>query len=102
MIDYISGLVLLAASVFAFWLRKKTLAPEIFGFVSSLTRDNPHFPVQVGDSALDGISRARALKNVKVKFGDVNSPQELHGRLAFVPATFALHTAPLTKERKYA
>ncbi len=38
-IDLTSCKILFMAEIAAFWLRKRTLAPEIFGYVSSLTRD---------------------------------------------------------------
>jgi hypothetical protein len=71
--DIVSNVILLSAAIFAFWLRKNTLAPDIFGFVSSLTRDNPHFMLPEGGSTLSGIERARRMKHVKVKVGDVGS-----------------------------
>lgn len=100
-IDYVASALLLVASIISFWLRKQTLAPDIFGFVSSLTRDNPHFPVPVGGSTLDGISRARALRSLKVKIADISTPQEGHGRLGFVPVVPTRPTGVLHKDRKY-
>ena len=70
--DVVSNVVLLFAAVVAFWLRKHTLAPDIFGFVSSLTRDNPHLRLPEGGSTLSGIERSRAMKVVKVKIADVS------------------------------
>lgn len=100
-IDYVAGGCLLAAAIFSFWLRKNTLAPDIFGFVSSLTRDNPHFPVPVGGSTLDGISRTRAFRNVKVKLGDVGGMEDGHGRLGFVPIVTTVPAQTLSRSRKY-
>lgn len=100
-IDYAAGLCLLGAAIFSFWLRRNTIAPDIFGFVSSLTRDNPHFPVPVGGSTLDGISRTRAFRNVKVKLGDIGADAEGHGRLGFVPVLATTPAATLSRHRKY-
>lgn len=83
--DIISNTVLLAAGIFAFWLRKNTLAPDIFGFVSSLTRDNPHLHLPEGGSTLSGIERSRALKMVRVKIGDVGEGGGV-GRVGFTQA----------------
>lgn len=69
-IDIVSSAILLFAAIFAFWLRKKTHAPDIFGYVSSLTRDNALLDVP-GGSALGGIDRTRMMKHVKVKLGEV-------------------------------
>lgn len=100
-IDYVSGFLLLAAAVASFWLRKHTLVPDIFGFVSSLTRDNPHFPVLPGASTLDGITRTRALRHVKVKVGDIGGPHGEVGRIGFVPVHPTIPTSGLSKHRKY-
>ena len=100
-VDYVSGLFLLASSTFSFWSRKDTLAPDIFGFVSSLTRDNPHFPVPFDGSTLDSVSRSRAFRDFKVKIGDVNDTRTGHGKLGFVPMVDAVHVLALSKERKY-
>lgn len=100
-IDYLSGLLLLAAAIASFWLRKHTLVPDIFGFVSSLTRDNPHFPALPGSATMDGISRTRALRNVKVKVGDVGGPHGEIGRIGFVPVHPTIPIGALSKHRKY-
>lgn len=100
-IDYLSGLVLLAAACASFWLRRRTLIPDIFGFVSSLTRDNPHFPVPPGSSTLDGISRTRAMRNVKVRIGDIGGPGGEVGRIGFVPVSANIPVEMLSKNRQY-
>lgn len=70
-IDFLSCFILLVAPTVAVHLRRRTLAPDIFGYVSSLTRDNPHINLPEGGSTLSGLDRARMLKNVKVKIADV-------------------------------
>lgn len=84
--DIASNCVLLIAAILSFWLRKHTLAPDIFGFVSTLTRDNRNFAMPEGGSALGGIDRARRMKHVKVKIGDVGSgrSEEGVGRIGIV------------------
>jgi hypothetical protein len=47
------------------------VAPEVLGFVSSVTRDNPYVRVPGGGSTLDGLERARLLRDVRVRIGDV-------------------------------
>lgn len=79
--DIISCGILLAASVIACLLRRKTLAPDIFGYVSSLTRDNQYLQVPDNGTTLGGIERARLLRGVKVKIGDVSGPNESVGRV---------------------
>jgi hypothetical protein len=64
---------LLLVCVVGSWLQYKILAPDIFGHISSLVRDNPYFQdaAAAGGNTLDGWEQARALKNVIVKLGDV-------------------------------
>lgn len=69
--DLISCKILLAAALVAFWLRKNTLAPDIFGYVSSLTRDNPHLNLPEGGFTMSGLERARTLRKVKARIADV-------------------------------
>lgn len=71
-IDFISCLLLLAAGVACCWLRLNTLAPDIFGFVSSLTRDNPHLGLPASGSSLSGLERARLLRDIKLRIGDLH------------------------------
>lgn len=80
-VDFVSCIILLVAAIIACWLRTRTLAPDIFGYVSSLTRDNPHIALPDNGTTLGGLRRARLLRNVKVKIGDVSSPDEETGRV---------------------
>lgn len=84
--DFFSGFLLLAAAVAAHILRRKTLAPDIFGYVSSLTRDNPNIGIPDGGTTLSGTQRARLLKRVKVKIGDVNGHGSEIGRIGLARA----------------
>ncbi|KAK5084761.1 hypothetical protein LTR05_005839 [Lithohypha guttulata] len=102
-IDFISSAILLAAAIASWWLRTKTLAPDIFGYVSSLTRDNEHVPLPTEGSMLSGIDRARMLKNVKVKIGDLGAGPSTHegnvGRIGLAPADASV--SGLRQERLY-
>ncbi|KAK5096205.1 hypothetical protein LTS08_007811 [Lithohypha guttulata] len=73
-LDFVSSIILFLAAVASVWLRQKILVPDIFGYVSSLTRDNVYLQNVLPDngSGLTGIERARIMKNVKVKIGDVS------------------------------
>jgi hypothetical protein len=59
-------------------------APDVLAYVSSLTRDNPHIPLGAGDNTLDGMERARALKNLRVRLRDVR-PDAAVGHIALAP-----------------
>ncbi|GAB1317843.1 hypothetical protein MFIFM68171_08053 [Madurella fahalii] len=52
-------------------------APEIFDFASSLTRENPWVPLPPGGSAMSGAERARVLRNMRVRVGDVMPRKEI-------------------------
>jgi hypothetical protein len=71
-IDLITCTLLLAAAVESFRLRRLTVAPDIFGYISSLTRDNPNMRLPEGGTTLSGWERTRALKDVRVKIADLN------------------------------
>ena len=75
-----SGIIFVTGGV-ALILKRKTLAPEIFGFVTSMTYDNPY--VKIGNGALgggttmDAMERAKLLKDVKVYIGDVQGDADV-------------------------
>ncbi|KAJ4366084.1 hypothetical protein N0V95_000311 [Ascochyta clinopodiicola] len=77
----ICSLALLLLGVFGIFVQARTVAPDIFNHVSSLTRDNPHVSAPVGGSGLDGSDRARLLKRVRVQLGDAE-PQSETGYVA--------------------
>jgi hypothetical protein len=52
-------------------LKRKTLGPEMFGFVTSMTYENQFVKIPEGGSMLDAMERARLLKDVEVSIGDV-------------------------------
>ncbi|KAL4908310.1 hypothetical protein BDW74DRAFT_99448 [Aspergillus multicolor] len=84
LVVFITATTLLQLSALAgLLLRSITIAPDILGYVSSLTRDNLHVPLPVGGSTLSGEDRARLLRDVQVQLADV----EVHrtfGRVALV------------------
>ncbi|MDI1485515.1 MAG: hypothetical protein OHK93_000653 [Ramalina farinacea] len=61
----------------------RTSSPKIFGYVSSLTRDNPYFDQPTGGSTLDGLKRSRILRDVKVRIQDVAGDEEEAVHIAF-------------------
>lgn len=75
-------LILQLCAIASLVLAAKTSAPDILGFVSTLTRDNPHTAVPAGGSAMDGAERARALAGLKVQLADV-WPYDEQGYVAF-------------------
>ena len=55
--------------------------PDVLGFASSMTRDNPYVPLPAGGSHLDGPERARRLRDVRLELTDVR-PEDENGYLA--------------------
>lgn len=58
-------------------LKRKTLAPEIFGFVASMTYENPYVKIPEGGSMLDAMERARLLKDVELYLADVRGNDDI-------------------------
>lgn len=82
------GLLLSAAitifmtGVASLLLKWKTLGPEMFGFVTSMTYENRYVRVPDGGSTLNGMERARLLKDVEFCVGDVEGERDV-GHIAF-------------------
>ncbi|KAH8684987.1 hypothetical protein BGZ61DRAFT_495278 [Ilyonectria robusta] len=55
--------------------------PDILGFASSMTRDNPYVPLPPGGSHLDGTDRSRRLRDVRLELSDVR-PDDENGYVA--------------------
>jgi hypothetical protein len=89
--------ILLLISLASFILGTITLAPDILGYMSSLTRDNPFIPCGEA-SHLHGLERAKALNNLKVTIGDVDVRAE-SGYIAFARKGTDVHK--LRRDRLY-
>lgn len=98
----ISSVVLLLLSIFGILVQLRTVAPDIFNHVSSLTRDNPHVHAPAGGSGLDGADRARYLKDMRVQLGDAE-PQSKAGYVAFrsIDGVDDCREGRIRKERMY-
>ncbi|KAL6923000.1 hypothetical protein FSST1_000274 [Fusarium sambucinum] len=57
------------------------VGPEILGYASSFTRDNPYVPLPTSGSGLGGPERARVLRDLRLQLADVR-PDEDIGYLA--------------------
>jgi hypothetical protein len=74
----LSSLVLFGIALIGYILRYFfTVAPDFVGHVSSLTRDNPHIDIPSGGSSLSGFKRARYLKDVVIRIGDIKSETDI-------------------------
>ena len=70
-IFFICTLLLFLATVFNAILGRLIMAPDIIGYVSTLTRDNSSISLPPGGSTLSGTERARLLKDKHIRLGDV-------------------------------
>lgn len=96
---------MLGAAVVGVCFARKTLVPEYLGFVSSLAKESPWIGMPDVSVRMDGMDRARLLRNVKVRLGDVSGRDEDEegggdrvGRLAFARLE---ETSVVEKERRY-
>ncbi|KIX92511.1 uncharacterized protein Z520_11831 [Fonsecaea multimorphosa CBS 102226] len=71
--------VMQIAAFCTIWCAYHTTIPDVLSFCSSLTRDSTYFDFAKGGSALDGIVRARMLRDVEVKLGEVVGQQTNDG-----------------------
>ncbi|KAL4922418.1 hypothetical protein BDW62DRAFT_197093 [Aspergillus aurantiobrunneus] len=99
---FLVATIFLQLSAFAgLLMRSVTVAPDILGSVSSLTRDNPHFPLPAGGSTLSGLERARRLRDLRVQIADVGKDGEA-GHIALVSRVGGVTGRNLSKRRWYA
>lgn len=74
--------LLFSAAVAGIALKTLTPTPDVLGYVSSLTRDNPYVEVPKGGSTLDGIERSLMLKDLQLQLGDVAPETDRAGHIA--------------------
>ena len=58
-------------------VKYRARGPRILGYVSTMTRDNPYIDLPPGGCTLDGLDRARLLKDLQVKLQDVAAEEEV-------------------------
>jgi hypothetical protein len=83
-LDLITCGILFIAAIGSLWLRLRTDAPDIFGYVSSMTLNNPLLHVPDSGNTLSGVERARALRGVKVKLTDLDGDGDMR-RIGLTP-----------------
>lgn len=72
-----SSSIILVTGIFAVVLKRRTLGPEMFGLVTSMTYENPWLNIPKGGTMLDGMERARLLKDVEVCVADVRGGDDV-------------------------
>ena len=69
--DFIACNIIFLAALALLYLRKQITAPDIFGYVSSLTRHSPYMSLPDTGTTLSGLKRAGLMKHVKVRIVDI-------------------------------
>jgi hypothetical protein len=81
----VSTLVMFLSAILGVVFSRRTNIPDYLGYVSSLARESPYIRMPDVGVIMDGMDKARMVKEVKVRLGDVSDPQSGSsvGRLAF-------------------
>jgi hypothetical protein len=72
-----AAITVLLIGIASLILKRKTLGPEMFGYVASMTYENQFIKIPEGGSMLDAMERARLLKDVEISVGDVRGDEEV-------------------------
>lgn len=75
-------------------------APDMMGYVSSFTYNNPYMSVPSGGESLGAMERARLLRDVKVKIGDARVDDEV-GHVVFATLDHAELIGDLKSDKLY-
>lgn len=75
-------------------------APDMMGYVSSFTYNNPYMSVPTGGESLGAMERARLLRDVKVKIGDARVDDEV-GHVVFATMDRAEVIGDLSPDKLY-
>lgn len=81
-------------------VKHKARGPQILWHVSTMTRDNPFIDLPSRGCTLDGLDRARLLKDMEVKVQDVAAEDEV-GHIA-LGAAHKFDAGNLITDRRYA
>lgn len=77
----LATLLLIASCITTCVITSRTLSPDVLGYVSSMTSQVPQIDTSVIPSTLSGWERARLLKDVSIRFGDVDAQNPKAGTL---------------------
>ena len=69
----IISLILLSCGVASLIFTYTTRSPDVLGYVSSMTMDNPNFGPIVRSGRLDGLQRSKRLRHVRVQLTDAET-----------------------------
>ena len=98
---FVASSILLLCGLCGAIVKHMSHGPKILGYVSTMTRDNPYVDLPPGGCTLDGLERARLLKEVRVQLQDVVAEGEV-GHIALGRAETYNGTGRLLPDRLYA
>ncbi|PVF95159.1 hypothetical protein CPB86DRAFT_875906 [Serendipita vermifera] len=90
----VASLAMLVVAITSILLERQVISPDIYGYVSSMTRDSPYFPLPPNGCTLEGAERAVLLKDVVVRIQDVTPNKEV-GHIAFTMTGYKKPTQQL-------
>lgn len=96
----VASLVLLLVGAAGMLLNWRCRAPDMLGYVASMTYDNPYVALPPGGGVLGAMERAQVLKGVDVRIADVR-PREQVGHVAFASAEGNGALGELKRDRLY-
>ncbi|KAF8865288.1 hypothetical protein BDZ45DRAFT_736399 [Acephala macrosclerotiorum] len=82
----LSNLVMLLAAITGVYFSRRTIVPDYLGFVSSLAKESSFIRMPDVGVNMDGMDKAKLVKDMKVRLGDVSEFDGVSGnvgRLAF-------------------
>lgn len=93
-------LAMLASAIVGVVFSRKTAVPDYLGYVSSLAKESQYVRLPDGGANLDGMDRARLMKDLKVRLGNV-SPVEGGGDVGRLALARMEDTVRVRKESVY-
>lgn len=96
----IATAILIIGGLISVYLQYTCLGPEVLGFVSALTMNNPYIHQPQGGCTLHGSERTRLMANMKVGIVDVAGDKDI-GHIAFSSMTGPHPVRLLEKKRVY-
>jgi hypothetical protein len=79
----LSTLAMLFSAIVGVLFSRNTVVPDYLGYVSTLAKESPYVRMPNGGVNLDGMDRARLMKHLRVRLGNVDEGRGDVGKLAF-------------------
>lgn len=95
---FLATSAMLCSAILGVVFGRMTVVPDYLGYVSSLAKESPYMRIKDGGANLDGMERARGIKGLQVRLGNVDEGTGEIGRLAFGRVE---DTKPVQRNRLY-